>query len=65
MSPFTVVVIIAGVACAFAWTASLVTGDTSWVDRLWSIVPGDLRVGLSRSPRTSAQRPTRRHGQSW
>jgi steroid 5-alpha reductase family enzyme len=32
-------VLIAGVACAFAWTASLVTGDTSWVDRMWSIVP--------------------------
>lgn len=39
MSPFAVVAIIAGVACVFAWTASLVTGDTSWVDRLWSIVP--------------------------
>lgn len=25
--------------CAFAWTASLGTGDTSWVDRIWSIVP--------------------------
>jgi steroid 5-alpha reductase family enzyme len=31
--------IIGAVACACAWTASLVTGDTSWVDRLWSIVP--------------------------
>ena len=39
MSPFTVVVLIAGVSCAFAWIASLITGDTSWVDRLWSIVP--------------------------
>jgi steroid 5-alpha reductase family enzyme len=34
-----VVLIIAGVACAFAWLASLVSGDTSWVDRSWSIVP--------------------------
>jgi steroid 5-alpha reductase family enzyme len=39
MSPLAVVVIIGSVACAFAWIASLVTGDTSWVDRLWSIVP--------------------------
>jgi len=34
-----VVLIIAGVACAFAWLASLASGDTSWVDRSWSIVP--------------------------
>lgn len=34
-----VVLLVAGVACAFAWSASLITGDTSWVDRLWSIVP--------------------------
>jgi steroid 5-alpha reductase family enzyme len=39
MTPLIVVLIIAGVACAFAWLASLVTGDTSWVDRSWSIVP--------------------------
>ncbi|MHB1088180.1 MAG: DUF1295 domain-containing protein [Acidimicrobiales bacterium] len=39
MTPTHVVLLIAGVACAFAWIASLVTGDTSWVDRLWSIVP--------------------------
>jgi steroid 5-alpha reductase family enzyme len=39
MSPLALVVIIGGVACAGAWIASLVTGDTSWVDRLWSIVP--------------------------
>jgi steroid 5-alpha reductase family enzyme len=32
-------VIVAAVACLFAWSASLVTGDTSWVDRSWSIVP--------------------------
>jgi steroid 5-alpha reductase family enzyme len=37
--PLLVVVVLAGVACAFAWLASLVTGDTSWVDRSWSIVP--------------------------
>ena len=30
---------IAGTACAVAWVASLLSGDTSWVDRLWSILP--------------------------
>jgi steroid 5-alpha reductase family enzyme len=39
MSPLVLTVLIAAAACAFAWIASLVTGDTSWVDRLWSIVP--------------------------
>src|ERR1700690_1674719 len=39
MSPLALTVLIAAVACAFAWIASLATGDTSWVDRMWSIVP--------------------------
>jgi steroid 5-alpha reductase family enzyme len=39
MTPLIVVVWVASAACAFAWIASLVTGDTSWVDRSWSIVP--------------------------
>ncbi|HEY5010411.1 MAG TPA: DUF1295 domain-containing protein [Acidimicrobiales bacterium] len=39
MSPLLLTVLIAAVACAFAWFASLVSGDTSWVDRMWSIVP--------------------------
>jgi steroid 5-alpha reductase family enzyme len=39
MSALTSVFWVAGVACAFAWVASLVSGDTSWVDRLWSILP--------------------------
>ncbi len=39
MTPFLLVVVVAGVFCAFAWIASLLTGDTSWVDRGWSIVP--------------------------
>jgi len=39
MSPITLTLVIASVACALAWVASLATGDTSWVDRLWSIVP--------------------------
>jgi steroid 5-alpha reductase family enzyme len=37
--PTEVVLYIAGGACAYAWIASLLTGDTSWVDRLWSILP--------------------------
>jgi steroid 5-alpha reductase family enzyme len=39
MSPLVLTVLIAAAACAFAWISSLVTGDTSWVDRMWSIVP--------------------------
>ncbi|WP_019181606.1 DUF1295 domain-containing protein [Microbacterium yannicii] len=39
MDPLVIVLGVAGVACAFCWIASLVTEDTSWVDRLWSIVP--------------------------
>jgi steroid 5-alpha reductase family enzyme len=39
MSPLVLTVLIAAAACAFAWIASLATGDTSWVDRMWSIVP--------------------------
>lgn len=39
MHPLLVVVLAAAAASAFCWIASLVTRDTSWVDRLWSIVP--------------------------
>lgn len=39
MHPLLVVIIVAAVAAVFCWIASLVTEDTSWVDRLWSIVP--------------------------
>jgi steroid 5-alpha reductase family enzyme len=39
MDPFLLVLIVAGAASAFCWIASLITKDTSWVDRLWSIVP--------------------------
>jgi steroid 5-alpha reductase family enzyme len=39
MSPLVLTVLIAAVACACAWIPSLITGDTSWVDRMWSIVP--------------------------
>lgn len=39
MSALSLVLIVAGLACAFCWVASLLTKDTSWVDRLWSVVP--------------------------
>ncbi len=39
MEPLTLVLIVAGATCAFCWIASLITKDTSWVDRLWSVVP--------------------------
>ncbi len=39
MAPFPLVLLVAAAVCAFCWIASLVTKDTSWVDRLWSIVP--------------------------
>ena len=39
MDPLVIVLLVAGVASAFCWIASLITKDTSWVDRLWSIVP--------------------------
>jgi steroid 5-alpha reductase family enzyme len=39
MSALSFVVVLAGAFCAFAWIASLLTGDYSWVDRSWSIVP--------------------------
>lgn len=39
MDPLSLVLIVAGITCAFCWIASLITKDTSWVDRIWSIVP--------------------------
>lgn len=39
MDPLLLVLIVAGAASAFCWITSLVTHETSWVDRLWSIVP--------------------------
>lgn len=39
MDPLLVVLLVAAAASAFCWIASLLTKDTSWVDRLWSIVP--------------------------
>lgn len=59
MEPLTVAWIICAMSCLFTWIASVITGDTSWVDRLWSIVPavyvwvfaiaagmGDLRLNV-------------------
>ncbi|GAA1968273.1 DUF1295 domain-containing protein [Microbacterium deminutum] len=39
MDPLLLVLIVAAVTCGFCWIASLITKDTSWVDRIWSIVP--------------------------
>jgi steroid 5-alpha reductase family enzyme len=39
MDPLLLVLIVAGVAAAFCWITSLITNETSWIDRLWSIVP--------------------------
>ncbi len=39
MSALNVVILVASAVSAFCWIASLVTKDTSWVDRLWSIAP--------------------------
>jgi steroid 5-alpha reductase family enzyme len=39
MGPLIVDGWIAATACLFVWVASLITKDTSWVDRLWSVLP--------------------------
>ena len=39
MDPLSIVVIVAGAVSAACWILSLITRDTSWVDRIWSIVP--------------------------
>lgn len=39
MTPLWLVLIVAAASALFCWIASLITKDTSWVDRLWSIVP--------------------------
>ncbi|CAB4882669.1 unannotated protein [freshwater metagenome] len=39
MSALQTVVVVAAAFSALAWIASLVTGEHSWIDRLWSIVP--------------------------
>lgn len=39
VQPVTVVLLLAAAVSAFCWIASLITKDTSWVDRIWSIAP--------------------------
>ena len=39
MAPLIVVALTAAGVCLFTWITSLITGEHSWVDRLWSIVP--------------------------
>ena len=39
MDPLPLVLLVAGVAAAFCWITSLITNETSWIDRIWSIVP--------------------------
>jgi steroid 5-alpha reductase family enzyme len=39
MSPLLVVLFVALAVSACCWVASLVTKDTSWVDRIWSVTP--------------------------
>ena len=39
MSPLHLVILTFAIVCAACWVLSLITGDTSWVDRIWSIVP--------------------------
>ncbi len=39
MGALGMVVVLAGAVCALCWVLSLITKDTSWVDRIWSIVP--------------------------
>ncbi|HEY7931080.1 MAG TPA: DUF1295 domain-containing protein [Acidimicrobiales bacterium] len=45
MSALVIVIMLAAMAVIAAWVASLVTGDYSWVDRSWSILPV-LYVGI-------------------
>ncbi|MCR2826030.1 DUF1295 domain-containing protein, partial [Microbacterium sp. zg.Y909] len=39
MDPLLLVLLLAAVTSAACWLLSLITKDTSWVDRVWSIVP--------------------------
>lgn len=39
MAPLLIVAPVFVVACVFAWSASVITADNSWVDRLWSLLP--------------------------
>jgi len=39
MNALTTIIVIASTVCFIAWSASIITRDHSWVDRIWSIVP--------------------------
>ncbi|KJL25915.1 hypothetical protein RN51_00421 [Microbacterium oxydans] len=39
MDALLIVIVVAAVSSAVCWVLSLITHDTSWVDRAWSIVP--------------------------
>lgn len=39
MDPLLIVLLLAAAVSAACWVLSLITKDTSWVDRIWSIVP--------------------------
>lgn len=39
MDALGIVVVVAAGVSALCWVLSLITGDTSWVDRAWSVVP--------------------------
>ena len=39
MEPFLICLWVLAGVCALTWVVSLVTGEHSWVDRIWSIVP--------------------------
>lgn len=39
MDALLIVIIVAAIASLACWLLSLITRDTSWVDRAWSIVP--------------------------
>ncbi len=39
MDPLILVLLLCAAICASCWAAALITADTSWVDRIWSIAP--------------------------
>ncbi|MDQ1130842.1 DUF1295 domain-containing protein [Microbacterium sp. SORGH_AS_0888] len=39
LAALTAVIAVAAATCVACWVLSLITKDTSWVDRIWSIVP--------------------------
>lgn len=39
MDPLVLVLLVSGLSCLLCWVLSLITKDTSWIDRIWSVVP--------------------------